>query len=103
MARTNTGLPKIEDKSPDNRPKTRRLEGGGDFPLIFFVLPFNHVIVKFAVGNLLFPDWCPSEPAEKSSRAVNGSKFIGQWQTRMHKGIVVCLLPFDQLPRFHAA
>jgi hypothetical protein len=33
--RTNTGLSKIGDKSPDNRPKTRRLEGGGDFPLIF--------------------------------------------------------------------
>ena len=34
--RTNTGLSKIADESPDNRPKTRRLEGGGDFPLIFF-------------------------------------------------------------------
>jgi len=34
--RTNTGLLKITNKSPDNRSKTRRLEGGGDFPLIFF-------------------------------------------------------------------
>jgi hypothetical protein len=34
--RTNTGLSKIADKSPENRPKTRRLEGEGDFPLIFF-------------------------------------------------------------------
>jgi hypothetical protein len=33
--RTNTGLLEITNKSPDNRSKTRRLEGGGDFPLIF--------------------------------------------------------------------
>jgi hypothetical protein len=34
--RTNTGLLDIADKSPDNRSKTRRLEGEEGFPLIFF-------------------------------------------------------------------
>jgi hypothetical protein len=34
---THRGRSKIADVSPDNRPKTRRLEGGGDFPLIFFL------------------------------------------------------------------
>ena len=37
--RTHTGRSKIADASLENRPKTRRLEGGGDFPLILFSPP----------------------------------------------------------------
>src|SRR5208283_3470936 len=47
---THTGRSKIADESQDNRPKTRRLEGGGDSPLIFFtcrsaggLLPSKHL------------------------------------------------------------
>jgi len=52
--RTNTGLPEIEDKSPDNRPKTRRLEGGGDFPLISFFTR-RTLVSSLASRQTLFP------------------------------------------------
>jgi len=71
---------KIEDKSPDNRPKTRRLEGGGDFPLILFVIALTLVILKSSLCNSRFLRafrFTPSRQPRQSSLKLN-------WQMEIH-------------------
>jgi hypothetical protein len=95
--RTNTGLSKTSDKSPDNRPKTRRLEGGGDFPLIFFLPPAWPMVYWLPnTFSLLALMTAREEPAKRNPDST--SHLFGCHQARAKSASINGFRPRGSLP-----